>query len=210
MSKEYIIHGHGVVQYPNGRIIEPFHAGESVITFYTNFGSCLTVDRNKLSVSSASVDAKDYYITKASNLSRRAIESRIGIPLFTQKGWVTDLWMDISPSNLQMAGLYEVNKKTGLFKTVHMTRHKQSYVLLSSIVRKFGPAHFHVLSCRAAPEPISHENSDILAFALNKNKFSTSRRPKQFKSNTNKNIPVSLSQLQTRKRRYFKRKKQQF
>ena len=208
MTKEYVIAGHGSVQDPDGRLWKPFHTGKSTITFFSNFGACATVNKTKLSIASGMrYNDPVHYITNASNLSRRVIESRIGIPLFTQNEWVPDLWIDISPSNLRMPGLYEVNEKTGLLKTVHVTYKKQPYMLLSNIVRKYGPAHFHVLSCRAAADPIHHENAKILQFALNKNNDSTSRRSRTFKSNTNANIPISLSQLQTRNGRYFRQSK---
>jgi hypothetical protein len=203
MTKEYIIHGHGSVQDPFGRLLEPFHAGKSSITFFTNYGSCATVNKRKLSIASGMrYDDPVHYITKASNLSQRVIESRTGIPLFTQNEWVPDLWIDMSPSNLQMVGLYEV-KPDGL-QTVHLTRHERSFMLLSNIVNRLGPAHFHVLSCRAAAHPISHKNANVLQFAINKNRKSTSRRKRNLKSNKNENIPVSLAQLQTRSMRYFR------
>lgn len=205
MTKEYIIHGHGSVQDPFGRLFEPFHVGKSSITFFTNYGSCATVNKRKLSIASGmKSDDSLHYITKASNLSQRVIESRTGIPLFTQNEWVPDLWIDMSPSNLQMVGLHEL-KPDGL-QTVHLTRHEQPFMLLSSIVNKFGPAHFHVLTCRAAPHPINHANANFLQFALNKNRKSTSRRKRKLKSNVNVNIPVSLSQLQTRNMRYSRQK----
>ena len=205
MTKEYLIHGHGSVQDPIGRLWKPFNAGKSMITFFTNYGSTVIVEKNKLSIASGQrINDPVHYITKASNLSRRVIESRTGIPLFTQNQWVPDLWIDVSPSNLQMAGIYEV-KPDGHLQTVHLTRHNQPYMLLSDIVDKFGPAHFHVLSCRMAAHTISHENANILQFALNKNKKSTSRKKRELKSNVNANIAVSLSQLQTRSMRYFRK-----
>lgn len=139
-----------------------------------------------------------HYINKASNLSRRVIESRTGVPLFTQNGWVPDVWIDISPSNLRMSGIHEVNEQ-GLFRTVHVSRHKQPYMLLSTIVDQLGPAHFYVLSCRQAAFPVHHENAGILSYALGKNKNSTSRRNRKIK---NTNIPVSLGHLQTRRKHY--------
>lgn len=206
MTKDYIIHGHGSVQDPFGMLLRPFYTGKSMITFFTNFGSCATVNKNKLSIAAGMrYDNKVHYISKASNLSRRVIESRTGIPLFTQNEWVPDLWIDISPSNLKMAGLYEF-KPDGHLQTIHLTRHRQPFVLLSNIVDRFGPAHFHVLSCRAAAHPIIHENANVLQFALKKNKTSASRRKRKLKSNVNANIPVSLSQLQTRNKRYFRKK----
>jgi len=202
MTKEYIIHGHGLVQHPLGRLLEPFHSGKSTITFFSNYGSCATINRNKLSITSGMKYSDPiHYMNKASNLSRRVIESRTGVPLFTQNGWVPDLWVDISPSNLRMAGIHEVNEK-GLFRTLHVSRHKQPYMLLSTIVDQLGPAHFYVLSCRGAAFPVHHENTRILSYALGKNKNSTSRRTRKI---NNTNMPVSLRHLQTRKKQYSRK-----
>lgn len=205
MAIEYVIHGHGSVQDPFGRLLLPFHAGKSTITYFTNYGSCATVNRNRMSIA-AGMGANDpvHYIRKSANLKPRVVESRTGIPLFSQSGWVTDLWIDISPSNLAMAGVYKLQPNDHL-QTVHITRHRQEVMLLSDIVHALGPAHFHVLTCRAAVHPIHHNNANILAFALNKNKISTSRRKRIYKSHLDHDIPASLEQMQTRKKRYLRK-----
>ena len=205
MTTEYLIHGHGSVQDPFGRLFPPFHAGKSTITFFANYGSCAIVNRNKLSIASGMHnDNNIHYIKRKSNLTPRLIESRIGIPLFTQNGWVPDLWIDTSPSNLAMAGIYQV-KPDGSLQTVHSTRHRKEFMLLSNIVHQHGPAHFHVLTCRAAADTIHHNDANILRFALNKNRDSTSRRKIPHKSELNANIPVSLEKLKTRGMHHFKR-----
>ena len=203
--KSYVIHGHGTVQDPNGRLLKPFDAGKSIISFYTNYGSCLTVDTNKLSIAANMHDGAVHYIKRHSNLNPRVVESRIGSYVFTQTNFVPDLWIDTSPSNLKMAGIHRINNDNK--STFHVSRHRKPYLLLSQIVRLLGPAHFHVLSCRAAEDPIHHNNHNILHFSLMKNKKSSSRRRKRkYLNKINKNIPVSLKRLQTRSKTYFKGK----
>ena len=202
--KEFIIHGHGTVQI-GGRLLEPFDAGDSTITFYADYGGCYIGHKRRLSVAAGIRNNNAiHFITGPNNLHPRVIESRTGVPLFTQSGLVPDVGIDISPQNFDMFGIHKVNKNKETLQSFHISRHQQNQIFLSDIVKLLGPAHFHVLACRAITEPINHKNAKILMFAVNKNKKSASRRKRTYISKLNKTAPASLSKTQTRASTYFR------
>lgn len=122
--KEFIIHGHGTVQN-NGRLLPPFNAGNSTITFYADYGGCSIVNKRNLSVAAGTrINNAIHYIIEPSDLIPRVIESRTGVPLFTQSGFVHDVRFDISPSNLYMPGIYRVTEDKKSLQSHRISRHR--------------------------------------------------------------------------------------
>ncbi len=202
----YIIHGHGTVQANNGRLLKPFDTGKSIVTFYADYGGCSIFHKHRLSVAAGTRNNNAiHFINGPKNLVSRTIESRTGVPLFTSRGLVPDIGIDISPSNMGMAGIHKVDENRKSLQSFHISRHQQNDLLyLSDIVKKLGPAHFHVLACRAITQPIDPKNAHILKNALNTNRKTSSRRKRPYISKSDRTMPASLSKIQTRAGSYFR------
>tara|TARA_Y100000992_G_scaffold146514_2_gene97468 strand:- start:2399 stop:3349 length:951 start_codon:yes stop_codon:yes gene_type:complete len=140
----------------------------SKVTFFTPHGGfCATVAHPSQETIKILYGSKTHRIDSLKNLSPLSIKKDVSMNTFTYEGQVPDMRLEFhGPGD----GIYEMRNKNKRFVEVPESK------TLSGLIKKYGPAHFHVVSCRfhrySTTTPSTGHNRRIQTLAHAYNRFS--------------------------------------
>lgn len=140
----------------------------SKVTFFTPHGGfCATAAHPSQETIKILYGSKTHSIDSLKNLSPLSIKKKVSMDTFTYEGQVPDMMLAFhSPGD----GIYEMRNNKKRFMEVPKSN------TLSGLINKYGPAHFHVVSCRfhrySTTTPSTGHNRRIQTLAHAYNRFS--------------------------------------
>ena len=166
--KTYIISAHGSVSQ-NGVLMKTINLEDSVVTFHAPYGSPCYVIGQKGNGIILAHGSRQHKISSVSDLNVNRVRESLQKCVYTYTKTAPNMMFLFDEPHEANSGIFLANDN-GIYSKTHYLR--KGNVSLQDIIRRFGPAHYHVSACRTHFVPAG-QNNQIRKNAAAKNRFSS-------------------------------------